>query len=78
MTVSAHSQHLQYMRCNFCCKYCYQPKNHFILFAVLKLLLCLAATIAASYLCETVIGEPILDPDFNKTCVIGGQTYGGR
>lgn len=46
--------------------------------AVLKLLLCLAATIAASYLCEMVIGEPIRDPDFGKSCEIGGQEIYGR
>ncbi|KAL3140083.1 hypothetical protein ABBQ38_004363 [Trebouxia sp. C0009 RCD-2024] len=36
------------------------------------------ATIAASYLCESILGEPIRDPDFNKTCVIDGQPISGR
>lgn len=45
---------------------------------VLKVMLCLAATIAASFLCQPVLGEPIRDPDFNKTCVTGGQSYGRR
>ena len=45
---------------------------------LLKRMLCLAATIAASYLCEGVLGEPIRDPDFNKTCIIDGQSVSGR
>ena len=44
----------------------------------LKRMLYLAATIAASYLCESILGEPIRDPDFNKTCIIDGQPILGR
>ncbi|KAL3140964.1 hypothetical protein ABBQ32_005486 [Trebouxia sp. C0010 RCD-2024] len=43
-----------------------------------KRMLRLAATIAASYLCEGVLGEPIRDPDFIKICTIDGQPISGR